>query len=364
MGGLDAVELETEYTAQQIAENLKSQVQYLADYTNNAQAVATSTSLQMTDEFLSFLYSGTNEAVQMAAVMNQAIKDGDTQTAQEIVNNYTATQNQLNMTSKGMADAATNYSASSTKIKDEMTRCTKAMDQEDAGYRNSLKTIQGAIRGINQGASPYKIAINSAATAGVKALDTSAAARVIAVNNMRGAIYGASSMVSSYVAVYRNAAAQAQAIMKSVDRQNSPSKAYKEIARDNLKGAIIGAQSLSGEYIKTYSNLAKEAMAEYSSEMASLEPLALEASQSILSSSGGVNTNTKDSTSEIISNVGSSIASNNKSMSSKLDAVVTLLKKYLPEAGNTYLDGALVTKKITNRQTATSKLQTAISGAK
>ena len=364
VGGLDAVELKTEYTAEQIAKNLASQVEYLANYTENAQAVATSTSLQMTDEFLAFLYSGTNEAVQVAAAMNQALSEGETEAAQAIVDNYTGVQSQLDTTSRGMADAATNYSASSAQILSDMTRCTLAMNQEDAGYRNSLKTMQGAINGAKAGAGPYKTTVDSAGKAAVKGLDTSIEARAYGANNIAGAIQGARSMIPSYLAVYRNAATQAQAIMKSVDHQASPSKAYKQIGRFNIEGAILGVKSLSGEYIKTYSNLAKEAMAEYSNEMASLEPLALEASQSILSSSGGVNANTKDSTSEIISNVGSSIASNNKSMSSKLDAVVTLLKKYLPEAGNTYLDGALVTKKITNRQTATSKLQTAISGAK
>jgi TP901 family phage tail tape measure protein len=364
VGGLEAANLEIEYSAAQIAENLKSQVEYLQSYEQNVQAITSDTSLQMTDTFLAFLQSGTQEAVQVAAAMNQAISEGNSGTANEIIQYYSQVQSQLDATSQGMANSVTGYSEKAAELQSGIDTCIAGMNRENDAYNSSLKTMQGAIRGIKSGADPYKTLFNTTGKLAVKGLDQKAAAQGFGANNMLGAIQGARALVPSYVAVYRNAAAQAQAAMRSVDKQASPSKVYRQFGRFNIEGAILGVKSMSGEYVSAYTSMAKEAMDAYNSEMESLAPVALEASQSLLNSTGGLDVNIKDSTSELISDVGSSLASNNKSMGTKLDAVVSLLKKYLPEAGNTYLDGDLVTKKVTTRQNATSKFKSVITGAK
>jgi TP901 family phage tail tape measure protein len=364
IGGLDAAELEIEYSAQQIADNLQKQVEYLANYATNAQRIATESGLQLNDTFLAFLNSGSEEAVQVAAAMNQALNEGNLEAAQAVVTNYTNVQTQLDTTSQAAANAVGGYQAQLDQINSDIEACVTSMNREDEAYKNALSTMQGAIRAVNLKKGPYKTLFKTTATEAANSLDKSAETTAIGKNNVQGAINGARSLAYDYVAVYRMMANAAIAEMQRVDQQNSPSKRYKRHGQYNVQGAIQGVKSYSGEYVKAYSDMATEAIDAYNAKMDTLAPMAAEAAESMAGFSGGFDVNVKDGTSELISGIGSTLTASNKNTGNKLDEVLGLLKKYLPESGKTYLDGDLVTKKITNKQTANSRLQNVIVGTR
>lgn len=370
VGGLDAVSLETQYSAQEIADNLATQAQYLQNYMDNAQRVMNDNTLQMTDEFKTFLTSGSDEAVQVAAAMNQALQEGNTGAAQAIIDNYTTVQSQLGTTSAAMADAQGDFGTKIADIKSKMVDCVNEMNQEDKAYNNALRTFQGAIRGASGKVTPYKNIFSNASKSAAEALDKNALSYTYGYNNVLGAINGAQSLAGSYVATYAKMADAAIAELKRVDQQNSPSKRYKRHARYNVEGAIQGVNELSGDYIRAYAGMATDAIDAYNAQMEALAPEVAAASEGIFGAVGDISivNNGKDQTNTLLRGFGASMSSNNKGLSSRLDAVVDLLERYLPDSGTTYLDGDLVSKaissKVTEKQTATSKLKSVITGVK
>ncbi len=370
VGGLDAVAVSTEYTAEQIAANLKSQADYLTDYLSNTQAVMQSNTVTMSDTFKEFLTGGSEEAVTIAAAMNQAISEGNIQAAQDIADNYDAVQGKLGETSSAMAEAQGDYSSKIEEIKTEIDNCTKEMDQSDAAYKNTLKTFQYSIRAASGQSGPLKTTYNVAATNAANMLDKYDVATTYGRNNIIGAARGAESMSGYYETVYANIANRAAARMNKTDQQNSPSKRYYRHGRYNVEGAIMGVQDMSGAYVQAYADMATDAIDAYNDKMNELAPMAMEATEGIFGSVGDIDiaSNVSDTTSTLINGISASVSNSNKGLNSKLNAVVNLLQKYLPDAGTTYLDGTLVSKaiskKITERQNATAKLQNAISGVR
>lgn len=364
VGGLEAANMEIELSAQQIAENLQSQIDYLASYASNVQTITTTTGIQMTEEFLSFLNSGSEEAIQVAAAMNQAIAEGNTGAAQAVIDNYTGVQTSLESTSRSLADATGSYTATIDQLQTDLDTCVESMNQEDKAYQNTLYTMQGAIKAVNAKKEDYKSTYQTASEGAVSKLSKYSTAFRYGANNVQGAISGAQSKANAYVKVYEDMANAAIAAMQKVDQQHSPSKRYAKHGRFNVEGAILGVKELSGDYVKAYSSMASDAIEAYNQQMNELKPMSVEAENNLLNATGSIDVNVKDSTTEAFNNVGAVISGNNKSLSGKIDSVIGILQRYLPEAGQTYLDGDLVTKKITNRQSATSKFQSVIVGAK
>lgn len=366
VGGLDAANLEIEYSAQQIADNLKSQADYLSNYMSNVQAITNSNALTMTDEFKSFITSGSEEAVQVAGAMNQALAEGNVTAAQAVIDNYTNVQGTLSSTSTAMADANGNYTSQINNLKTQLNDCVKEMDKRDIAYRNVLNTFQYAINAANGKSTPLINVFSSTSTSAVKELDRSAISRSYAENNISGAIKGASSLVGDYVAVYRNMANAAIAEMKRVDQQKSPSRRYRQHGRYNVQGAILGVKDLSDEYVQAYADMATDAIDAYNNQMEELAPTTNEATEAIFGSSGSINLNASvnNSVGNMIDSLGSAVSSANKASANKLDKVVDLLQRYLPEAGTTYLDGTLISKRVSTLQTLNAKKKSAIQGVK
>lgn len=370
VGGLDKVVVSTELSAGQIAENFASQAQYLSDYLANAQAITNSSALTMTDEFKAFITSGSEEAVQVAAAMNQALAEGNTTAAQEVIKNYTAVQTTLDSTSSSLAETQGNYEAKISDLETKMQDCVDKMDQSDKAYNNTLKNFQEAIRAATNQSGPLKNVYSTTATAAANSTNKYATMYTLSRNNVMGGILGARALAQTYINTYVNMANQAAAALKKTDEQASPSKRYKRHGRFNVQGAIAGVKELSGDYVRAYTSMATDAIDAYNNKMNELAPAAMDATESMFGSVGDINiaSNVADTTGTLISGISASVSSSNKGLNSKLDSVVNLLQKYLPDAGTTYLDGNLVSKaiskKITERQNATAKLQNAISGVR
>ena len=370
MGGLEKVEVSTEYTAAQIAENLKSQATYLQNYLDNTQAIMQSNTISMTDTFKEFLTSGSEEAVQVAAAMNQAIQEGNTGAAQELAANYDTVQSKLGDVSTAMADAQGNYTNRIADIKAKMDECTAQMNQEDKAYKNTLKTFQASIRAASGQMGPLKTTYSNTSKTAAAGLDVSGLAFSYGANNIIGAARGAQSQAGAYEQVYINIANRVAARLARVDQQNSPSKRYYRHGRYNVEGAILGVKDMSGDYVQAYADMATDAIDAYNNKMDELAPMAMEATEGIFGSVGDIDiaSNVADTTGALISGISASVSNSNKGLNNKLNTVVSLLQKYLPDAGTTYLDGNLVSKaiskKITERQNAAAKLQNAISGVK
>lgn len=370
VSGLDAVSSEIQYSADEIAANLQSQADYLSNYMHNVEQLTNDTTLTMTDEFKTFLTSGSDEAVQVAAAMQQAIAEGNTGAAQSVIDSYSNVQNTLSSTSTALANAQGDYETKISDLSSKMQKCVDDMNQEDKAYNNTLKTFQKAISAASGKAGPYKNVFSNAAENAAKSLNKSALCETYGYNNIMGAIRGAQSLSSSYVAVYRNMANAAIAEMQRVDQQKSPSKRYRKHSRYNIQGAIQGVDEMAPEYIKAYTDMAANAIDAYNTQMDALVPKALEANEAIFGATANVQSNSisQDTTGSIINRMNVSLSNGNKTMNSKLETVVTLLERYLPDAGTTYLDGNLVskaiTKKVTAQQTADSRFKSRISGVK
>ena len=366
IGGIDAAKLEIQYSAQEIADNLQSQINYISEYMKNVQAITSSDMLTMNDEFKAFLTSGSEEAVQTAAAMNQAITEGNYGAAQAVIDNYAGVKDALSNTSSALADASGNYSTQINDLKSQMMDCVNEMDQRDKAYTNVLQTFQRGIDAANGKATPYKSVFSKTATSAVEKLDKSNLASTYAANNIFGAIQGAQSLAGSYVAVYRNMANAAIAEMKRVDQQQSPSRRYKRHGRYNVEGAILGVKEMTGAYVKAYGDMATQAIDEYNSQIEGLAPIAVKATETLFGSSGSVDINAgiDNGVGSMIDGLGNAVTSVNRSTATKLDKVVGLLEKYLPTAGTTYLDGEKVNKRISEIQAASAKRRAAVQGVK
>lgn len=372
VGGLDNVALEVDETtgklvlgAEQIAANLQSQLDYLNQYAANCATVLNTTGLTMTETFTAFLQSGSEDAVQVAAAMNEAIQSGNLTAAQAVIDNYSAVQGTLDSTSSSLADASTNYSSTMEKLEGKMQDCVDNMNKEDAAYQNTLKTMQGAIRGVTGQTSAYIGQYKTAANHAAAAMNVSGSMYTAGINNVRGAINGVDALSGTYVQRYRNMAAQAQAALKSVDAQASPSKKYKQFAKYNVEGAIIGVDEAKDDYIKAYGDMAKAAFDEYENQISALQGGAGSAAESYLGAVVGNGLNQKESSSAL-EKVGSAISGANSKIESKLSNVLALLSQYLPKSGDVYLSGEkvgkVVTPTVSNQIDKNTRLMSKISG--
>ena len=293
IGGLDAANLEIQYSCEQLAANFQSQAEYLSNYMNNITAITTASGIQMTDEFLAFLTSGSSEAVQVAASMAAAISSGQTESANETIAAYTNVQTTLEAVSQSAVDASGDYSSKMDSVKDKMQDCVDGMKKDDEAYNNTLLTLQKAINGAEEMTDPLIHVYEHAGDLSVDSLDKSGDMYGVGVNNVSGAIRGAQSMSASYVAVYVNMANQAIAQLRRVDQQHSPSKLYERHAKLNVQGAVIGAESMKKEYVSAYADMAASAIDSYNKRMEDLTPLAVAATEQMMDAAGGIDINSK-----------------------------------------------------------------------
>ena len=293
IGGLDEANLEIQYSCEQLAANFQSQAEYLSNYMNNITAITTASGIQMTDEFLSFLTSGSSEAVQVAASMAAAISSGQIESANETITAYTNVQTTLAAVSQSATDARGEYSSKMGSIKDEMQDCVDGMKKDDEAYNNTLTTLQKAINGAEEMTDPLIHVYEYAGDLSVDSLDKSGDMYGVGVNNVSGAIRGAQSMSASYVAVYVNMANQAIAQLRRVDQQHSPSKLYERHAKLNVQGAVIGAESMKKEYVSAYADMAASAIDSYNRRMEDLTPLAIAATEQMMDAAGGIDISSK-----------------------------------------------------------------------
>lgn len=293
VGGLDAANLEIQYSCEQLAANFQSQAEYLSNYMNNITTITTASGIQMTDEFLAFLTSGSSEAVQVAGAMAAAISSGQTESANETIAAYSNVQSTLDAVSQSAAEASGDYSSKMEDVKGKMQECVDGMKKDDEAYNNTLQNFQKAISGAESMTNPLIHVYEYAGDLSVSSLDRNSEMYGIGANNVSGAIRGAQSLAASYVAVYVNMANQAIAQLRRVDQQHSPSKLYERHAKLNVEGAVIGAESMKKEYVAAYADMATAAIDSYNSRMEELTPLAVSATDQIVDAVGGVDISNK-----------------------------------------------------------------------
>ncbi len=101
--------------------------------------------------FLAELQDGSEEAAGLAQSMAQKIKNGDTESVNELAKTYNEVQEQQKATAETVADWQTDFSERLAKIQKDMEKAVEDMDMSKDSEKAAKDTINAYVKGIKSG---------------------------------------------------------------------------------------------------------------------------------------------------------------------------------------------------------------------
>ena len=161
--GFDAIEMPEAVSADELLENLQSQIDYMAQYQENLAAVQ---EMGLDADIVAMLSDGSTES---AAILAGLVEDGG-ESIDELNAKFAEVNTGKEAMAMAMAEAAIDFTNRANEIVTATDNMVAEANQYGSAYNSGAKTIQGLIDGMNSRISTYEGRVNY-----VRSLSASAA---------------------------------------------------------------------------------------------------------------------------------------------------------------------------------------------